>query len=144
MVSGKWYWYTKRPSANNSIVWHVGGDCKYGRIKNCPLPDAEWQVSLIERPNPVTVDSGVWSLVPDNARYVAMDKNKKWHWYEGKVTPVVTQWLLDDFCAWAEIENCPLNSDIDWTQSLIERPQTTPNKPPHAPKPFDWSVPIRK
>lgn len=49
-ANGEWYWYTKRPQCENSVVWYLW-DGDYDEIFNCPLTCDNWQTSLMERPH---------------------------------------------------------------------------------------------
>ncbi len=49
-ANGEWYWYTKRPQCENSVMWYLW-DGDYDEIFNCPLTCDNWQTSLMERTN---------------------------------------------------------------------------------------------
>jgi hypothetical protein len=57
-----------------------------------------------------------WKDAPEWARYLAMDKNGSWLWYENEPTPNSTLWESHGQYARA------IAPKIDWLQSLEPRP----------------------
>lgn len=62
-----------------------------------------------------------WSVMPTWAKFVAMDRNSNWYWYDKKPTKDCFKW--NNMCQAGIIPSSYAPKfNGDWTESLIERP----------------------
>lgn len=133
---GEWWWYEEEPR-HAGALWDNLPATKIDRVRGVFPPNSNWRDTLQTRPRFEPAASGVrWDLIPAMYNWIAKDKNIGWYAYEYKPHQSVTTWRSDGG-SYDEIDPNDFNiPDIDWRESLMQRPQ--PSVWDNAPQWANW------